>query len=794
MGDKIRFTGMSGIDTQSMIEQLMKAESMRKNALFRNRTSLDWRQEAYRSTGNAIKNFQNSFLSFTSTNSIVNMRSSNAFSSNETKAKTSTGEEATGFKFRVPSDVEEGTYKFKVDSIATNEIRIGSGSIFDNARKITLTNISDSTLTNDDSIDLNFNGKNYTLEFSGNGTNKQQLEEAIRKVKLDNLVTITDEGITVDRGDTVRISEGALTVRPPAIGGILPDDFSVNSNRFESAVTLKDTENTAKHTFKITVAGGDEKEIIIDATDLTKEEYLNALNTELAGSTVSASLSNDNKVVFTTTTNDTVITDANNREIKMSEVKTFTAGGETINVTVTDGMTKEQYVAQINRSLRSSEVSEVTASINNDGNLEFNTSSSFGTDFILDGLDSLGFTNSTHTFNRTSAISALGGKNNATTSINLSNIKFSDVVSSPKTSVTVNGVDIDYTQDTTIQEFMDKLNSSGAGVKLSYSSTLGSFTLEGTEKSDLAEIQISSSGPGSSFLDELGVGSNNSIKQNASSAQITYYGKSGTENITLTRNDNTFLVDGITIELKDSVTIGEEIAIEVNKDTTATKDNIMKFIAGYNDMLDSVQGELSARRPKSGTYTYYEPLLDEERNTMSDREIELWEENGKIGLLYGDSLLRRFTSDVRSITYNTVTTDDGTKISLQSLGITTGNYFDGGKLIIDEDKLTEAINNFGGDNIYELFTKSDEGVADLLNSSIESAVGTTGYISNKAGFENTLSEIKNSLSEEMRKNDERLIELEKQLRTKEDYYYLMFSRMEQAIMESNNQMSYMMSF
>lgn len=798
MGDKMRFTGMSGIDTQSMIDQLMAAESMRKNTIFRSREKLNFLQDAFRSTGLAIKNFQNSFLSFSSTTTVVNMRSASSFGINRSSVTTSSGDDAKGVTIIAPSDVDAGNYSFSIDAVAQSEKRISTKD-YNDLSKIKLTNLSDSTLTSEDSIDLNYNGKNYSLNFSGNGTNEDQLRQAISDAGLKGVV-VSSDGLSVTAGNDLRLSEGSLIDRPPIIGDVLPDTFAVSgTKRFMTGTNLQNDKFTLKHTYKIALDGGDEKEITIELKDATREEYITALNDELStqGVSVYASLDNNNNVILTSDSNDTVIKlPGTGAEAKLSEVRSFTADGKTIEFTVTDNMTKQEYVNAISRSLSDNDIKEVTVSIDSDGKLQFKGTGSFTSDFTLDGLTSLGFSNDSSTIERTSSLDIIGGENNSTSSLNLTSLTLSELLGTTSTgashSISINGNSIDYTDDTTVKEFMDLVNKNGSDVSISFSSTLREFSLSGKNTGDSEKINIVSTS-GSSFIDALGLDSS-SIVKDAQSAQITYTGDGSSRAITLTREENSFIVDGITINLDNTSTIGENITVSVSKDTEKTKENIMTFIGGYNDMIDKIQGELNTSRPKSDSYTYYDPLLDSEKAAMSDKQIEDWEEQAKVGLLYGDPMLNKFVSSARTISYKTIELSDGTKLSLQDLGITTGNYYDGAKLIVDEKKLDDAISKYGGSLISELFSKEDVGIAEQLNKTVDDAVGTRGYISEKVGFKGTLTEIQNTVSREIKSQDERLADLERMLLDKENYYYQMFAKMDQAIMESNNQMSYLMSF
>lgn len=78
---------------------------------------------------------------------------------------------------------------------------------------------------------------------------------------------------------------------------------------------------------------------------------------------------------------------------------------------------------------------------------------------------------------------------------------------------------------------------------------------------------------------------------------------------------------------------------------------------------------------------------------MSEDEIEKWEAKAKSGLLRNDSILTNGLYGMRSSFMNSVAgLGDATMDSLAEIGITTSStYSDGGKLVIDEDKLRSAI-------------------------------------------------------------------------------------------------------
>ena len=77
------------------------------------------------------------------------------------------------------------------------------------------------------------------------------------------------------------------------------------------------------------------------------------------------------------------------------------------------------------------------------------------------------------------------------------------------------------------------------------------------------------------------------------------------------------------------------MTINISNDTEQVFENIKKFVESYNELIGKVQEKLQETR-----YRDYRPLTDEQREEMTERQIELWEERAKSGLLRRDSILK----------------------------------------------------------------------------------------------------------------------------------------------------------
>lgn len=95
------------------------------------------------------------------------------------------------------------------------------------------------------------------------------------------------------------------------------------------------------------------------------------------------------------------------------------------------------------------------------------------------------------------------------------------------------------------------------------------------------------------------------------------------------RTSNTFEMSGVTFTLKNTFTTAEPpVAINVTNDTNAVFDNIKKFVTLYNETIAKIQTKTDETR-----YRDYQPLSDEEREALSDKQQEQWDEKAKSGML-----------------------------------------------------------------------------------------------------------------------------------------------------------------
>src|SRR5699024_7749392 len=189
----------------------------------------------------------------------------------------------------------------------------------------------------------------------------------------------------------------------------------------------------------------------------------------------------------------------------------------------------------------------------------------------------------------------------------------------------------------------------------------------------------------------------------------------------------------------------------------------------------------------------FPPLTDAQMEEMSERQIELWEEKAKSGLLKGESIIPGALTDMRSTWYSTVE-NEGTFRLLTEIGIsTTEDYLNGGKLKINESELRTALEN-DPTNVQNLLLNSQEGAGRGLINRLEDSLETTiSRIEERAG-KGTFTNDMYTMGRQLDDIDNRISVFEDRMQRVENRYWRQFNAMEQAISMMNNQSAMLMNF
>ncbi|MEC1068194.1 flagellar hook-associated protein 2 [Priestia megaterium] len=250
-----------------------------------------------------------------------------------------------------------------------------------------------------------------------------------------------------------------------------------------------------------------------------------------------------------------------------------------------------------------------------------------------------------------------------------------------------------------------------------------------------------------------------------------------------TRKSNTFTTGGVTYTLQNNFT--GDVRVNVSNDTQKVFDTIKDFMTKYNELIEKINGKITEERDRN-----YQPLTDEEREKLTDKQAEQWDEKAKSGLLKGDSILSSGLNQMRSNWYASVSGVSGAFSQLTDIGISTSaNYSDRGKLVIEGDgtKLKEAIEK-DPQSVMDLFMKSgsttsEKGIVRRLRDTITQ---TVSKVEQRAGRSTWTSE-QFLLGRNLKSVNSQITSFESRLTQVEDRYYRQFTAMEKAIQNANAQ-------
>lgn len=348
----------------------------------------------------------------------------------------------------------------------------------------------------------------------------------------------------------------------------------------------------------------------------------------------------------------------------------------------------------------------------------------------------------------------------------------------------INGVDFSFAGDTNVKDMMRAVNASDAGVKMSYSSLDNAFTITSSDYGVNSEITLQDGGEG--LLSAMGLGAGATYTQ-GTNLEVEINGT------VLESDGNTIEADGTTFTFT-GVEAGTEFDVEVTKDNSAVAETIKGFVEDYNKLIEEVYKYLD-EEPDDDYYFLADQ--DKEDLALSEKQEEKWEEKAKLGLLYHDTTISSVMSKLRTALMGSVEAADGTTLSLAKLGITTAtDYKEHGKLVLDEDALNSAIEEYG-DDIGRLFSDEKNGIMVKFDEALESAVGTTGdkgTLINKAGLATGTSSTDNYIYDQMKRITSKISSLETRYESEQSRLWKKYSAMESMLANLNNQQSSFMSY
>lgn len=379
-----------------------------------------------------------------------------------------------------------------------------------------------------------------------------------------------------------------------------------------------------------------------------------------------------------------------------------------------------------------------------------------------------------------------------------------------KQSITINGKTIEIEKGASVSSIIDAINNDpDMGVSVSYMANSDKFVINAKAEGASGEIKLGDPNNSTDITNILfgSIGTNDIKKGQDAIVTVQYAGSS--EQVNLVRSSNSFTQDGLNITLKGTfgaykeqnagenpadaeididknAEAGNEVTFEAKANTDSLLTTIKDMVAAYNEIVDLVNGLASTKPDRD-----YAPLTDEQKEEMTEEQIEKWEKKAKEGILFGDDLMRGLSSDLRFVISGSFVKE------LSEIGITeAAGYTSNGKLVIDENKLKNAL-EAEPDKVAKLFTDKDNGLMSNMKKVTDSYAktwGTKGSLIQRAGSESAaVSLTDNELYKSMKDIDDIIKQLQTRLKSEQDRYIAQFTRLETAIAQMNSQSSYLSS-
>lgn len=754
----------SGLDTESLVQSMLSGIQTKIDKQNQAKQQLLWKQEQYRSVITDINSFQSKYFSLTSSTSL---RLASFYDTMKTSSSSSAATVTAG------SGAVDGDFSMQVARLATassvTSSKVGAGEVATSTAKADSFEYSRT-------VDVKVGDAVHTVDLKGANT----ADEICNRI---NTAVGTD--IVSAKTETVKKYQDAdgneLTYNETE-----DKYYDKDGNEFTGAVTTTDVEKAVGLKFsadsEFEISGSSAGMSILGLSGTVKS----AAAKDEDGNEIEGKFE----------------TDSNSLNTQYAEVGSVNGS---VDITL-DGVKKSIAVAE-NESMADFQKKVQSAFGNsvqftNDGGQWKMSVAGTGRSITMSGsadtMEAIGFAKGTTTVSnqlvRTDTVGKLGIGDETDTDT--------------KYTFSINGKDIEYTAADTVSSIMNKINSSDAGVKISYDELSDKFKLQSTSTGSGYDISITGDDEG--LFSKLGFSVDSSGSLDSSTVTAGQNAVVNINGVTVERANNDFTYNGLTISLKSTTgsyeqnadgsfvensdgtikaaagTIENKAEISTSRDVDKIVDTLKSFVEDYNSLIE----KLNKYTHQEASYKSYAPLTDAQKKEMSEKEIELWEEKAKEGLLRNDKDISTFLSDMRSAMY----TNTGTKLVLSNIGINSSSQWsDYGKLSIDEDQLKSALQT-DAESVKELFV-GEKGLTTRLNKICDKAASTSsgspGSLVSLAGVVGKGTEKDNTIQDQLDSIAKKLESLNLVYEKRKERYWNQFNAMESALANMDSQSSWL---
>lgn len=357
----------------------------------------------------------------------------------------------------------------------------------------------------------------------------------------------------------------------------------------------------------------------------------------------------------------------------------------------------------------------------------------------------------------------------------------------------VNDQTFSFSSDTAISTIISKINANtDAKVTASFDEIKGKLIITSNTMGSKSEVKLGTDAGDNTLLEVF-----SGVKQNDKGKDAVVY----INDTQIVKDTNSFTVNGVLLTLSATTStttdpfkgpeylgaIDKPVNISIQSDPTKAIDSIKAFVEDYNSLISLLNSKISEEK-----YRDFAPLTDEQKADMKEADITNWTEKAKSGLLKNDDILKSTISSLRAVISEKLG-------SLSAIGITTGQYFENGKLYVDEEKLTKALNN-NSQVVTELFQGTASApksgiftiMATKVDNSLDSLVKRVGTNKFSTDLTSTFKE-ESVMGKKLKEYNTRISDMLTMLNNAETRYYKQFSAMETAMNKLQAQSSSLFS-
>lgn len=745
----VRLSGLaSGLDTDSIVKELVSAYSTKKDNVVKAQTKLEWTQDAWKSMNSKIYSFYSTKLS--------QMRFSSAYS-----LKNSSISNSSVAKVTASSKAVNGTQTLKVKQLATSGYLTGGvisdkdGNNLKGSSK--LSDIKDlNGLTELGSIEVKAGSKTSKIDLSGDMTINQlvvKLKDAGVNASFDEknqrlFINANTSGKDADFALTAANTEGIAALK--GLGIYAVTDAELEKYKADAAIDIDEMTAKAYEAQKTahTDAAEQKKALEEQEKNLTKDqaslasrkEYLEFKNQYLQGlkfnSTEVPVLNEDGSQKVDEEGNPVTVTQYSYAD----DSKTNLEIAEELNTEIAD---LEEQLKAYDGELTDDQKAE-KATLENQLKAAKDVQTAIGSDTLVAG--------------DVKAIADAASKDLTETSEKLTKTE-QDLVTTRNT----------LGDEGLLNDYVDERNAEIDDKNTALENSLRDYY---TNLKNTADAIVAENASGAQNMATRIVGQDSEIELNGA---------------VFTNNTNSFDINGLTIQAT-AVTGDEAVTITTDTDIDGIYNMVKDFFTSYNELIKSMDSAYNA-----ASASKYEPLTDEEKEAMTDSQIEKWEQKIKDSVLRRDNTLGTLSSMMKTIMSRAYEVD-GKKYSLASFGIKTAGYFSSGdnekgvyhidgdpddsSVSGNQDKLRAAIAS-DPESFVEFFSKMSTELYTKLTDKMASSTLSSAYtVYNDKQMKTQYSNYSKEISD-----------WEDKISDYEDKYYKQFSAMEQALAKLNSQQS-----